>query len=204
MLTKSASVGTTVLSFMSQFSATSKDGSKTNQPTPNSSPPPDAATPFPPYNLKSHPTSNPPTTQHQRQQSQSQKTEPFPEPPASFGQRPATPTSPARPPSEYASSPANGTANSSPVNSPRSVTGRQRSSSRPLSMVMPYQPPLMDINEDTIPELQPIFTFLNSHANKLYQEGYFLKLDDQNTRKFYSCLILFLVLFILPLCLQLP
>ncbi|KAF4896093.1 Protein SKG3 [Colletotrichum fructicola] len=40
----------------------------------------------------------------------------------------------------------------------------------------------MDINEDTIPELQPIFTFLNSHANKLYQEGYFLKLDDQNTQ----------------------
>jgi CCR4-NOT transcriptional complex subunit CAF120 len=40
----------------------------------------------------------------------------------------------------------------------------------------------MDV-EDTIPELQPIYTFLNSHSNKLYQEGYFLKLDDQNTRK---------------------
>ncbi|ROT39851.1 hypothetical protein SODALDRAFT_275290 [Sodiomyces alkalinus F11] len=40
----------------------------------------------------------------------------------------------------------------------------------------------MDVTEDTIPELQPIFTFLNSHANKLYQEGYFLKLDDQNTQ----------------------
>ncbi|OTB15887.1 hypothetical protein K445DRAFT_300674 [Daldinia sp. EC12] len=57
-----------------------------------------------------------------------------------------------------------------------------RTSKRPLSMVQTYQPPLMDINEDTIPELQPIFTFLNSHANKLYQEGYFLKLDDQNTQ----------------------
>ncbi|KAI5862607.1 hypothetical protein GGS23DRAFT_605525 [Durotheca rogersii] len=55
-----------------------------------------------------------------------------------------------------------------------------RSSSRPLSMVQTYQPPLMDVSEDTIPELQPIFTFLNSHANKLYQEGYFVKLDDQN------------------------
>jgi CCR4-NOT transcriptional complex subunit CAF120 len=43
-------------------------------------------------------------------------------------------------------------------------------------------PPIMDINEDTIPELQPIFSFLNSHSNKLYQEGYFLKLDDQNTQ----------------------
>lgn len=40
----------------------------------------------------------------------------------------------------------------------------------------------MDITEDTIPELQPIYSFLNSHSNKLYQEGYFLKLDDQNTR----------------------
>lgn len=49
-------------------------------------------------------------------------------------------------------------------------------------MVQTYQPPVMDINEDTIPELQPIFSFLNSHSNKLYQEGYFLKLDDQNTR----------------------
>lgn len=38
--------------------------------------------------------------------------------------------------------------------------------------------------EDVIPELLPVFSFLNSHANKLYQEGYFLKLDDQNTRTF--------------------
>jgi CCR4-NOT transcriptional complex subunit CAF120 len=49
-------------------------------------------------------------------------------------------------------------------------------------MVQTYQPVVMDVNEDTIPELQPIFTFLNSHQNKLYQEGYFLKLDDQDTR----------------------
>jgi CCR4-NOT transcriptional complex subunit CAF120 len=76
---------------------------------------------------------------------------------------------------------------SSPVaNSPITVAdhsrSRSRSSSRPLSMLQAYQPPRMDVNGDTIPELQPIFTFLNSHANKLYQEGYFLKLDDQNTR----------------------
>lgn len=51
-------------------------------------------------------------------------------------------------------------------------------------MVQTFQPPLMDVGDDTIPELQPIFTFLNSHSNKLYQEGYFLKLDDQNTRRF--------------------
>jgi CCR4-NOT transcriptional complex subunit CAF120 len=63
--------------------------------------------------------------------------------------------------------------------SPR--TGRERSSSRPMSMIQTYQPPLMDVAQDTLPELQPIFTFLNSHGNKLYQEGYFLKLDDQDT-----------------------
>lgn len=50
-------------------------------------------------------------------------------------------------------------------------------------MVQTYQPPLMDVNEETLPELQPIFTFLNSHSNKLYQEGYFLKLDDQDISK---------------------
>ena len=49
-------------------------------------------------------------------------------------------------------------------------------------MVQTYQPPLMEVNESTPPELLPIFSFLNSHGNKLYQEGYFLKLDDQNTR----------------------
>ncbi|KAG9240016.1 hypothetical protein BJ878DRAFT_528740 [Calycina marina] len=58
---------------------------------------------------------------------------------------------------------------------------RQRASSRPMSMVQTYQPPTMYVEKDTLPELQPIFTFLNSHGNKLYQEGYFLKLDDQDT-----------------------
>ncbi|KAG5981545.1 hypothetical protein E4U55_002849 [Claviceps digitariae] len=85
---------------------------------------------------------------------------------------------PATPPSrsEYGSS----LDGSLPSNSPPQQ--RQRSLSRPLSLVQTYQPPIMDINEDTIPELQPIFTLLNSHSNKLYQEGYFLKLDDQNTQ----------------------
>ncbi|KAL8693800.1 MAG: hypothetical protein Q9218_001448 [Villophora microphyllina] len=65
-----------------------------------------------------------------------------------------------------------------------SPTPRQRtraattSSSRPMSMVQTYQPPLMEIGQDVIPELQPVFSFLNSHSNKLYQEGYFLKLND--------------------------
>ena len=66
--------------------------------------------------------------------------------------------------------------------SPQPRVQRERAPSRPMSMVQTYQPPLMDVSQDTLPELQPIFTFLNSHGNKLYQEGYFLKLDDQNTR----------------------
>jgi CCR4-NOT transcriptional complex subunit CAF120 len=40
----------------------------------------------------------------------------------------------------------------------------------------------MEVANDTPPELQPIFTFLNSHSNKLYQEGYFLKLHDLDGR----------------------
>ncbi|KAK4099758.1 hypothetical protein N658DRAFT_429151 [Parathielavia hyrcaniae] len=40
----------------------------------------------------------------------------------------------------------------------------------------------MAVTEQTLPELQPIFTLLNTHSNKLYQEGYFLKLDDQDIR----------------------
>jgi CCR4-NOT transcriptional complex subunit CAF120 len=67
--------------------------------------------------------------------------------------------------------------------SPQPRVQRERAPSRPMSMVQTYQPPLMDVSQDTLPELQPIFTFLNSHGNKLYQEGYFLKLDDQNTRQ---------------------
>ena len=69
---------------------------------------------------------------------------------------------------------------------PRTRTERTYSI-RPMSMVQTYQPPLMEIAQDTIPELQPIFSFLNSHANKLYQEGYFLKLNDLDTRTMITC-----------------
>lgn len=97
----------------------------------------------------------------------------------------STPPFPSSPPRyDRESSPVNadtppGPAISSTANHSRS---RTRTSSRPLSMVFTYSPHMMDVTEDTIPELQPIFHFLNGHANKLYQEGYFLKLDDQNTR----------------------
>lgn len=55
-----------------------------------------------------------------------------------------------------------------------------------------YQPPVMAVTEQTLPELQPIFTLLNSHSNKLYQEGYFLKLDDQDIRRHPARLFAFL------------
>ncbi|EPE08924.1 ph domain-containing protein [Ophiostoma piceae UAMH 11346] len=97
------------------------------------------------------------------------KTERSPSPTERF---PEFPASPAR--NEYAGPVAGNDTHST------ARPGRQRSSSRPLSMIQTYQPLVMDTN-DTIPELQPVFTLLNNHANKLYQEGYFLKLDDQNT-----------------------
>lgn len=52
-------------------------------------------------------------------------------------------------------------------------------------MMQTYSPATMDVGGDTLPELQPIFQYLNSHSNKLYQEGYFLKLHDLDSRE--SC-----------------
>lgn len=48
---------------------------------------------------------------------------------------------------------------------------------------MSFQAPVMDLSLETPPEMQPIFSYLNGHANKLYQEGYFLKLHDLDSRK---------------------
>ncbi|RSL55751.1 hypothetical protein CEP53_006987, partial [Fusarium sp. AF-6] len=115
------------------------------------------------------PSSSPPSGSPYGHRKTTSVTEPFPDHRVSNDiSRPTTP--PSRP--DYGT-PVSG----SPIDTPP----RRRSSSRPPSMVLAHQPPIMDITEDTIPELQPIFSFLNSHSNKLYQEGYFLKLDDQNT-----------------------
>jgi len=65
---------------------------------------------------------------------------------------------------------------------PSRARGDSRLSTRPNSMMQTYQPPQMELAQDTPPELQPIFSFLNSHSNKLYQEGYFLKLHDLDSR----------------------
>ncbi|PYI16532.1 PH domain protein [Aspergillus violaceofuscus CBS 115571] len=72
----------------------------------------------------------------------------------------------------------------SPVDaSPISGTSNaeRRISSRPDSTYFSHNPPLLEFSQDTPPELQPIFGHLNSHANKLYHEGYFLKLNDLDT-----------------------
>ncbi|KGO75433.1 hypothetical protein PITC_081190 [Penicillium italicum] len=62
--------------------------------------------------------------------------------------------------------------------SPVSFGPRGGNGSRPASMFFSCNPPLMQQEGDTPPELSPIFSFLNIHTNKLYQEGYFLKLND--------------------------
>lgn len=58
--------------------------------------------------------------------------------------------------------------------------------SRPGSTLFTTKPPLMHLAEDTPAELQRIFSYMNSHANKLYLEGYFLKLNDLDTSRFPS------------------
>ena len=80
--------------------------------------------------------------------------------------------------------PATNSVASSPVigSRPRNESD-PRPHSRRNSLAHGYQPPLMDIDHDTPAELQPIFTYLNSHSNKLYQEGYFLKLHDLDSRE---------------------
>lgn len=65
---------------------------------------------------------------------------------------------------------------------PPGAVRTERLSSRPESTLFTHKPPLLQAAEDTPAELQPIFSLLNSHANKLYYEGYFLKLNDLDTR----------------------
>ncbi|KAK3904726.1 hypothetical protein C8A05DRAFT_42242 [Staphylotrichum tortipilum] len=188
-----------VLSFIAQFSAPHHRDART--PTPTTSPKSD------PFRGKPSPAPKPQLQQQQQSQHQQQQSPPQPHqlhhqsspgsaespllaptdslqdslPPTSD---PPSASSAATTPSsdgEHAASPTSPTppVDHSPSSSPARASKR---SSRPLSMVQTYQPPVMAVNEQTLPELQPIFTLLNSHSNKLYQEGYFLKLDDQDSR----------------------
>jgi len=70
----------------------------------------------------------------------------------------------------------------SPSSPHRNGNGSEKAAPRPSSMAMPHQSIMAEISQDTPPELQPIFAYLSSHANKLYQEGYFLKLHDLDSR----------------------
>jgi hypothetical protein len=60
-----------------------------------------------------------------------------------------------------------------------------RRMSRPGSTVFSHNPPFMQLAEDTPAELQRIFSYLNSHTNKLFYEGYFLKLNDLDNSRYY-------------------
>ena len=81
---------------------------------------------------------------------------------------------------------------SSPASPSTPVYPKSGRSSRPGSMVFQQSP--AEIGRDTVPELLPIFTFLNSHANKLYQEGYFLKLNDLDNSKWTARIWQFILL----------
>ncbi|KAI9838190.1 MAG: hypothetical protein M1838_004660 [Thelocarpon superellum] len=98
-----------------------------------------------------------------------------------FGGPPKSPTSSSPPMNSPQAAPMSAQNFSSPPMSEATIAARNRVDrppSRPASMLQSYHPPLMEVAQDTPPELQPIFTFLNSHSNKLFQEGYFLKLND--------------------------
>lgn len=69
-----------------------------------------------------------------------------------------------------------GLAGDSPISLQQRIASRPVS--RPMSIVQPYTPPTMEVQQDTLPELQPIFNFMNNHSTKMYTEGYFLKLTD--------------------------
>jgi CCR4-NOT transcriptional complex subunit CAF120 len=50
-------------------------------------------------------------------------------------------------------------------------------------MVFSRNPPLMQQDDSTPAELAPILAYINTHTNKVYHEGYFLKLNDLDSRK---------------------
>nr|KMM70385.1 PH domain-containing protein [Coccidioides posadasii RMSCC 3488] len=68
-------------------------------------------------------------------------------------------------------------------NSPRATPQRpNRTNARPVSTVLQQQQqqvvPSVDAENVPLPELEPIFSYLNSQSGKLYYEGYFFKLND--------------------------
>lgn len=91
---------------------------------------------------------------------------------------------PVQTPPEFDSSP--DTPSPPPDFSPVGPSGSPRAGghgSRPASMVFSHNPPQMRQGGDTPAELLPIFSFINTHMNKVYHEGYFLKLNDLDSSR---------------------
>ncbi|EPS39431.1 hypothetical protein H072_6768 [Dactylellina haptotyla CBS 200.50] len=74
-----------------------------------------------------------------------------------------------------------------PTDSPAPVTpARRMSQSRPQSVINPFMmsngasPTAAVSSEDILPEMVGVFRYLSEHAQKVYHEGYFQKLNDMN------------------------
>ncbi|KAL1954983.1 hypothetical protein VTO42DRAFT_390 [Malbranchea cinnamomea] len=66
---------------------------------------------------------------------------------------------------------------------PLATRRSDRLNGRPLSALFPSQQvPLADVEPEPTPELEPIFSYLNLQANKLYYEGYLLRLNDLDSQ----------------------
>lgn len=87
--------------------------------------------------------------------------------------------------------PSQPTTNTATATASPTTTKKTNRLSRPISALFtskptqPQQPPLVDVSPKQTPELDPIFTYLSKQGNKLYQEGYFLKLNDLDNSRFF-------------------
>ncbi|KAK0737631.1 hypothetical protein B0T21DRAFT_411068 [Apiosordaria backusii] len=173
-----------VRSFIAQFTAPRRD-SRTPTPAP-ASPPKSTESSFQSSPILSKPDSSPDTS----------VTSPSSSPPLQSS--PTLQGSPTLQDSSESELPSDSTADTTPATSPedehapvvavltsppsRSPHPRAKRSERPRSISQTYRPLIMELSNQTPAEFLPIFSLLNSHSNKLYQEGYFLKLDDQDIK----------------------
>ncbi|WEW58267.1 hypothetical protein PRK78_003735 [Emydomyces testavorans] len=62
---------------------------------------------------------------------------------------------------------------------PSTLKKVDRANTRRASVLLQQQQmPLVDLESEPVPELEPIFSYLNAQSAKLYYEGYFFKLND--------------------------
>ncbi|KAK4201268.1 hypothetical protein QBC40DRAFT_306072 [Triangularia verruculosa] len=173
-----------VRSFIAQLTAPRRD-SRTLTPAP-ASPPKSVDSSFQSSRSPSKPDSSPDTS----------VTSPSTSPPLQSS--PTLQGSPTLQDSSESELPSDSTADTTPATSPENEyapVGKELTSSpplspqhrakrreRPRSLSQTYRPRIMELSSQTPAEFLPIFSLLNSHSNKLYQEGYFLKLDDQDIK----------------------